>query len=106
MIEPKYAVIYRWRIHPEKEDQFIQAWSSVTLFYRQNHGALGSRLHRGPDGIWYAYAQWPDAETRSRAFAQAGEPEERAHLEDAIAERFPELVLSPVADFLILPNGA
>jgi hypothetical protein len=103
---PKYAVIYRWRIRPEKEEQFIQDWSRVTLFYVKSHGALGARLHRGPDDIWYAYAQWPDLETRNRAFAEAGEPESHAHINDAIIETFPEIVLSPVADFLILPSGA
>jgi len=34
----------------------------VTEFFRDDCGALGSRLHHGEDGAFYAYAQWPSQE--------------------------------------------
>ena len=36
----------------------------MTEALRVTGGSLGSRLHRGSDGIWYGYAQWPSEETR------------------------------------------
>jgi hypothetical protein len=106
MAAPGFAVIYRWRLVPGKESQFVDAWSRVTNCYVRNRGALGSRLHRGPEGIWYAYAQWPDVATRERAFAEGDEPAARALMEEAIAERFPAIALEPVADYLVVAGGA
>jgi quinol monooxygenase YgiN len=103
LIEPRFAVIYRWRLKPGKEQQFVQAWSRMTEAYVRNCGALGSRLHRGPDSVWYAYAQWPDAAARERAFARNEESEARGLMDEAIAEKFPAIVLEPVADYLVSP---
>lgn len=64
-------------------------------------GSLGSRLHRGNDGVWYGYAQWPDAATRSRAFTDPSDHlEASAAMESTIDEHFPEVILDVVADFL------
>jgi hypothetical protein len=86
------------------ESSFVAAWSSVTAALRDRHGSLGSRLHRGADGLWYAYAQWPSAEARRRAFEAPLAPAARRDMDAAIAERFPEIVLEPVADYLVLPG--
>ena len=101
MAKPGFAVLYRWRLKPGKEAQFVDAWSQVTKHYVRYRGGQGSRLHRGQDGVWYAYAQWPDAATRERAFAQDDQPEAHALMDDAIAERLSAIVLEPVADFLV-----
>jgi hypothetical protein len=82
------------------EASFIEAWSRVTALLRSRAGSLGSRLHRGSDGIWYGYAQWPDSETRQRAFAQALDPEAAAQMRSAVVESFPEVLLEPVSDYL------
>ena len=103
---PAHVVLYRWRLHPGLEASFIDAWSRVTESLRNNCGSLGSRLHQGNDGLWYGYAQWPDAATRQQAFAGAVYPAARVQMRTAIAEDFPEIVLSPVADFLVLPSGS
>ncbi len=98
---PGFAVLYRWRIHPDHEPQFVEAWSKITARLHAERGSRGARLHKGGDGLWYSYAQWPSAETRSRAFA--GPPldaEASAQMKAAIAESFPEIVLTPVADLL------
>jgi len=99
---PGFVVLYRWRLHPGSEDAFVAAWSRVSDLLRCERGSLGSRLHRGPDGIWYSYAQWPSSQARDDAFA-LGEVDQHAgeQMAHAIAERLPEIVLEPVADFML-----
>ena len=97
-----FAVIYRARIHPGKEEQYVSAWTRITETLRRERGGLGSRLHRGTDGIWYAYAQWPSAKDRTDAFALGSvDPEAEEQVRDAILESFPEIVLEPVIDLLV-----
>ena len=86
---------------------FVAAWCKITEGLRSKRGGLGSRLHRGPEGIWYAYAQWPSAATRTHAFAQEPvDAEAEEVMRAAISERLPEIPLEPVADFLLaMPNG-
>ena len=103
---PGFVVLYRWRLHPGQESSFIEAWSRMTELLRSAGGSLGSRLHRGSDGIWYGYAQWPDDEIRQRAFSRSLDPAANAQMRGAIAESLPEVVLESVSDFLILPNDA
>jgi len=95
------VVLYRWRLHPGAEEAFVQAWSRITASLR-SRGSLGSRLHRGSDGLWYGYAQWPSAKAREDAFALGSADEAAsARMRAAIAERFPEIVLDPVSDYLV-----
>ena len=101
---PGLVVLYRWRLHPGSEASFIEAWSRVTGLLRSRAGSLGSRLHRGNDGIWYGYAQWPNDQTRQRAFAQPVDPAALAQMRAGIAESLPEVLLEPVSDFLVLPH--
>lgn len=98
---PGFAVLYRWRLRPGTEASFIEAWSQVSqeLLVR---GSLGSRLHRGPEDIWYSYAQWPSAAARDQAFAlPSGKPDASRAMQEAIAESLPEVVLESVADYLV-----
>lgn len=103
-VGPGFAVIYRWRLKAGMEAQFVEAWSHITRLLREQRGSLGSRLHRGPDGIWVGYAQWPTAAMRSAAFATPVDAVAAARMRDAIAESLEEIPLSPVADFLVLPT--
>jgi hypothetical protein len=97
--------LYRWRLNSEKETQFVKAWSYVTRELREKCGSLGSRLYRGDDGIWYGYAQWPSTEARESAKLTHSEIiEARRLMKDATIEMLPDIVLSPVSDFLVLPN--
>jgi hypothetical protein len=98
---PGFVVLYRWRLRPGLEPSFVEAWSRVTDALRANGGSLGSRLHRGSDGLWYGYAQWPSDEVRQRAFSRSLDPEARGRMRDAIAETLPEIVLESVADYLV-----
>ena len=93
--------LYRWRIKPEKEAQFIEAWSEITAYYRENFDSLGSRLHRGDDGIFYAYAQWKSAEQRENAFQNSTKSEAGKRMREAIEESFGEVKLEITSDYLI-----
>jgi heme-degrading monooxygenase HmoA len=100
-----FTVIYRWRIKNGFEQQFIESWSEITKHYLENFdGARGSRLHRGGDGFWYAYAQWKSDEHRQNAFQNRPNLPARAKLIEAIEESFPEIRLEIVADFLQNPE--
>ncbi|MDC0749766.1 putative quinol monooxygenase [Polyangium mundeleinium] len=101
---PGFVVLYRWRLHPGREEAFIEAWSRITAHYLEK-GSLGSRLHRGSDGLFYGYAQWPSDAARQQAFAEAGDPADAEQMRSAVAERFPEIRLESVSDYLVLPGA-
>lgn len=83
------------------EEQFAQAWSRVSQLLLEEHGSLGSRLHRGEDDIWYSYAQWPSEEKRNSSAALPHvDLEARAKMNEAVAESLPDIVLASVSDFL------
>ncbi|MDI1450090.1 antibiotic biosynthesis monooxygenase [Polyangium sp. 6x1] len=102
---PGFVVLYRWRLHPGMEEAFIEAWSRITAHYREK-GSLGSRLHRGSDGLFYGYAQWPSDAARQNAFTEPGDPADAERMRSAVAERFPEIQLESLADYLVLPAQA
>jgi heme-degrading monooxygenase HmoA len=73
-----FAVLYRWRVRPDAEEDFIAAWRLATEAFT-TIGALGSRLHRGDDGDLYAYAEWPSREAWEHAGTRS--PVDRATAE-------------------------
>jgi catechol 2,3-dioxygenase-like lactoylglutathione lyase family enzyme/quinol monooxygenase YgiN len=106
-----FAVIYRWKLEPGREAEFLDGWRRATRAIRASRGGLGSRLHRGADGVWIAYAQWPDRATWEASRAEeSADPKASALMSDAIAESFPPILLEPVADMLepstTLPSDA
>lgn len=96
-----FVILYRWRIKSGKEAQFINGWSEITAYYRENFDSLGSRLHHGDDGIYYAYAQWSSAAQRDLAFANSPEFKTAKLMREAIEERFPEVKLEILEDYLV-----
>jgi quinol monooxygenase YgiN len=97
-----FAVVYRWRLHPGREEAFGEAWEAVTLALRERRGARGSRLHRAEDGTWVAYAQWPSREAWDAVRADAPlVPAAATVMTDAVAEAFPPLALEPLRDHLL-----
>lgn len=98
-----FIALYRWRLKPGCEKQFEEAWSAITPYYRDSFGSSGSRLHRGSDGLFYAYAIWAWADAREQAFVTGGAEtaHHRERMNDAIEERYPEVVLEPIADHII-----
>ncbi|MCU6433795.1 antibiotic biosynthesis monooxygenase [Undibacterium sp. Jales W-56] len=102
---PGFIVLYRWRLHPGSETAFIEAWTRISALLLAERGSLGSRLHKGEDGIWYSYAQWPSAAARTAAFGgESLDAAAAARMRAAIAENFPEVILEPVSDMMLLAN--
>ena len=100
MGQSEFIVLYRWRLRSGFEPQFEAAWSEVTKLLL-DQGSLGSRLHRGEDGLWYSYATWPSLEARKNAFALLADDDGAiGRMNEAVEEHFPEVVLDPVADFI------
>ena len=96
-----FAVLYRWRVHPGREDTMREAWAALTRAIAAQRGGLGSRLHAVGDGWYAAYAQWPDRETwRRSASLDPADPEAADALAATIAERAKPLELSPELDLL------
>lgn len=93
-----FAVIYRWRLKPGHEDQFVDGWSRVTRAMHTDCGSHGSRFHRAADGTWVAYARWPDARTRDRCRHTDVEGEQM--MSDAVAEQLQSTKLAIVIDLL------
>lgn len=96
-----FCVIYRWKVRPGMEDQFQSAWHELTHEFKDQHGGLGSRLHKSSDGTWLAYAQWPSREAWSEAeIASAQGLLAMRQMQDAVAERLEPILLEPIADLL------
>lgn len=63
-----FAVIYQGYIKPGRESAYREAWNTVARYFVEKRGAIGSCLHRTPDGIWLAYSRWPDEKTRNASW--------------------------------------
>jgi len=99
-----FIVLYRWRLKQGMEQQFIENWSAVTQHYLQHSGSLGSRLHRGSDGLYYGYAQWPNSLARENASLDVRLELTWLHMREAVEESFPEVILETVEDHLRSPT--
>ena len=73
--EKAFAVIYRWSVDPEHEEDFRQRWHIGTLRLKKDFGALGSCLARADNGDFVAFARWPSEAARARAFAAIQPPD-------------------------------
>ena len=58
-----FAAIYRFNVKEGMDAQFIDSWGALTRMIYEFEGSLGSRLHKQADGVYIAYAQWPDFNT-------------------------------------------
>lgn len=98
----KFCVIYRFRLHAGAEEAFKEGWRRLTEEIRDCRSGLGSRLHLGNDGWWYAYAQWPDRATWERSQEMQAQDAEAVQLmTGAIDERKPPILLEPEIDLLV-----
>jgi hypothetical protein len=105
-----FAVIYRWRVIPGLEAQFEEGWRAGTERIAAEFGGWGSRLHRGEDGAFIAYAQWPDKATWERAMESRmhhSDDEARQKYRDAIEPgSFETLFTMPVISDLLQHRSA
>lgn len=93
-----FAVIYRWRVVPGLEAQFEAGWRRGTERIAAEFGGWGSRLHNEGEGVYVAYAQWPDEATYSRAM------ESRMHHSDDEARNMYREAIVP-GSFETLASG-
>lgn len=97
--EITFAVLYRWRLVPGLEAAFAESWAAVTDSLR-TRGGRGARLHKAEDGTYWAYAQWPSAEAREKAFSEPVAVTSVRPMSESIAEGFEEIRLEVIADLL------
>jgi quinol monooxygenase YgiN len=96
-----FYVLYRCRLKPGSEEAFRAVWSDITVAIRDGRGGLGSRLHRGDDGLYYAYARWPSREAWGAASAMPPVlPASSAEMKEHVEEWLPPIPLDPVEDLL------
>lgn len=102
-----FAVIYRWRVIPGLEAQFEAGWRRGTERIAAEFGGWGSRLHKAEEGVYIAYAQWPDEPTWKRAMESrmyhSDDEARRQYREAIVPGTFETLASGPVvADLLEL----
>ena len=98
-------MVYRWRVIAGREAQFEEGWKRGTERIAAEFGGWGSRLHKAGEGIYLAYAQWPDEAGWKRAMETRmhhSDDEARQKYRDAIAPGTFETLFSGevVADLL------
>jgi quinol monooxygenase YgiN len=97
-----FAVLYRFKLLPETEQTFREAWGTATHAIRSHYGTSGSRLHRADDGILFAYAVWPDRATWEKAQTLPSvSPEAGVAMRACMAEPMTSTPLEVVDDLLV-----
>lgn len=97
-----FTAIYRWRLRPGMEEQFIDGWQRVTAAILAACGSYGSRLHKCSDGTWLAYARWPDEATRDAC--EHNEDEGRRLMREAVLDDYDDVLAEVVLDMLDEPR--
>jgi heme-degrading monooxygenase HmoA len=96
-----FVAIYRWRLYPELEQDFIANWQRITLLGLAE-GSGGSSLFKDSQGCWVAIARWTSREARERFFRRMendyAEPGMRERAAVAIIENLPPQELESVLD--------
>lgn len=59
----KFSIIYSFKIHENKQEEFIHYWTELTNLIYKFEGSYGSTLHQANENLFIAYAQWPDKKT-------------------------------------------
>lgn len=96
-----FIALYRWKVKEGHEKNFLEGWHRTTEEIYQHRGSLGSRLHWAEDGLWVAYAQWPDSRTYDAAQSiPAVDAEARRMFRESIEESYPDIYMSVVDDLL------
>ena len=100
-----FTVIYRWQVVPGLEAQFEAGWRRGTERIAAEFGGWGSRLHAAGEGVYIAYAQWPDEETWKKASEQrmhhSDDEARRMYREAIVPGTFETLYAMPVTSDLL-----
>lgn len=54
-----FTVSYCFKLHPQLNEAFEEAWREVTQLIYQHCGSLGSRLYKSSEDSYFGIAQWP-----------------------------------------------
>lgn len=96
-----FVVIYRWRLHPEREQDFVANWRRITLGGLAG-GSGGSSLFRNAQGVWVAIARWASRETRDDFFGKLDGSDAESEMGKlarlAVIERLPDEELDSMID--------
>lgn len=107
-----FAVIYQCRIRANRETEFKRAWNIVARYFVEKRGAIGSCLHKTPDGLWLAYSRWPDKKTRDASWPVDDVPSDELpeeiraavySIKDCIdqANKLPDICMEVIEDLLL-----
>lgn len=64
-----FSIIYQFKLKAGEEETYQRYWEKVANYFKQNHGAIGSCLHKGEDCLWVAYSRWPNKTTRDNVWS-------------------------------------
>ncbi len=107
-----FAVIYQGYVKAGKESVYQKTWNTVARYFVEKRGAIGSCLHRTPDGMWVAYSRWPDKKTRDASWPGNDDPSEELPdeirkailiIKDCLDEerKMPDICMEVVDDLLL-----
>jgi heme-degrading monooxygenase HmoA len=96
-----FVAIYRWRLHSEREQDFLANWQRITQLGLAA-GSGGSSLFKDDEGQFVAIARWASREAREQFFQSMQTDEANAGMREraqrAIIERLPPQELECVLD--------
>lgn len=96
-----FVAIYRWRIDPDGERDFVANWHRITQ-RGLAAGSGGSSLFRDGEDCWVAIARWESREARDHFLQSLVDDEADAALSErarvAVLHRFPDQELNGVLD--------
>ncbi|MDP9017834.1 MAG: antibiotic biosynthesis monooxygenase [Candidatus Eremiobacteraeota bacterium] len=93
-----FTVIYRWRIKPELEAEFLRVWHTRTRKIEEHCGSHGARLHKADDGTYVSIALWPSRETWEAPMRLPDDDEDDRVFRASIQERLPTQTMTVVDD--------
>ncbi|MGZ6472644.1 MAG: hypothetical protein ACXWRZ_15860 [Bdellovibrio sp.] len=82
------------------EVMFEKSWEAITSEYKVAHGGLGSCLHKGDNGIFIAYARWPNRALWEKEKNIVNKIAMKT-MKDCIEQSFPATPLEIVNDLLV-----
>jgi len=96
-----FVAIYEFDVKDGMENQFVEAWLSVTREIYKQCGSYGSRLQKDKNGIYIGYAQWPDRETWTKDWSPDPQVSgERANMRACLNSVLTVYEAEVVADYL------
>ncbi len=103
-----YAIVIEFRVKESCERDFIRYWNQTTQYFLAHHGSLGSRLHKSENGMYVAYAFWPDKITYDSAHKGGHDCPSREKMRGTLVDSAPTILhkMNMMSDFIVpRPNS-